>query len=119
MGATASASPSASPVVPTGTVPDVVPVPGSGSTEGGSPVSLTDGHRSLPGPGISHSHTHHVIGHGHGRRSPATSTREQYSGSGRSAGNPPVGISKCSSCKATHSPEWRKGPSGKKDLCNA
>jgi hypothetical protein len=32
---------------------------------------------------------------------------------------PPVGIQKCSSCKVTQSPEWRKGPSGKKDLCNA
>ena len=25
----------------------------------------------------------------------------------------------CSSCKATTSSEWRKGPSGKMDLCNA
>jgi hypothetical protein len=31
----------------------------------------------------------------------------------------PTGILKCSSCKATSSPEWRKGPSGKKELCNA
>ncbi|KAI0956052.1 hypothetical protein AcV7_006560 [Taiwanofungus camphoratus] len=46
-------------------------------------------------------------------------TREQYGGGGRSSGNPPVGVSRCSSCKVTHSPEWRKGPSGKKDLCNA
>ncbi|OBZ72204.1 hypothetical protein A0H81_07797 [Grifola frondosa] len=53
-----------------------------------------------------------------GRRGPG-STREQYGNGGRSSGNPPVGISKCSSCKVTHSPEWRKGPSGKKDLCNA
>lgn len=26
---------------------------------------------------------------------------------------------RCASCGVTHSPEWRKGPSGKKDLCNA
>lgn len=26
---------------------------------------------------------------------------------------------RCTSCGVTHSPEWRKGPSGKKDLCNA
>lgn len=45
-------------------------------------------------------------------------SREVYSG-GRSSGNPPVGVSRCASCGATHSPEWRKGPSGKKDLCNA
>ncbi len=31
----------------------------------------------------------------------------------------PTGILKCSSCKTTSSPEWRKGPSGKKELCNA
>ncbi|KAI0033555.1 hypothetical protein K488DRAFT_69807 [Vararia minispora EC-137] len=35
------------------------------------------------------------------------------------SGNPPAGVSRCSSCKVAHSPEWRKGPSGKKDLCNA
>ncbi|EIW57305.1 uncharacterized protein TRAVEDRAFT_59041 [Trametes versicolor FP-101664 SS1] len=46
-------------------------------------------------------------------------SKEQYTSGGRSAGNPPVGVTKCASCKATHSPEWRKGPSGKKDLCNA
>ncbi|PCH42252.1 hypothetical protein WOLCODRAFT_120211 [Wolfiporia cocos MD-104 SS10] len=46
-------------------------------------------------------------------------TRDQYGSGGRSSGNPPVGISRCASCKVTHSPEWRKGPSGKKDLCNA
>ncbi|CAK5269142.1 unnamed protein product [Mycena citricolor] len=40
-------------------------------------------------------------------------------GSGRSGGTRPVGVVKCASCKATTSPEWRKGPSGKKELCNA
>lgn len=35
------------------------------------------------------------------------------------AGNRPVGVPKCVSCKVTSSPEWRKGPSGKKELCNA
>ncbi|KAK1224058.1 hypothetical protein PQX77_008388 [Marasmius sp. AFHP31] len=38
---------------------------------------------------------------------------------GRSHGNRPAGVQRCSSCKATTSPEWRKGPSGKKELCNA
>lgn len=37
----------------------------------------------------------------------------------RSTNNRPVGVLKCSSCKATSSPEWRKGPSGRKELCNA
>lgn len=38
--------------------------------------------------------------------------------SGRNC-NRPVGILRCTSCKVTSSPEWRKGPSGKKELCNA
>ncbi|KIM52702.1 hypothetical protein SCLCIDRAFT_1223514, partial [Scleroderma citrinum Foug A] len=33
-------------------------------------------------------------------------------------GNRPVGVSRCTSCKVTTSPEWRKGHSGKKELCN-
>lgn len=37
----------------------------------------------------------------------------------RSTNNRPLGVLKCSSCKATSSPEWRKGPSGRKELCNA
>ncbi|KAG2097014.1 uncharacterized protein F5147DRAFT_715762 [Suillus discolor] len=36
-----------------------------------------------------------------------------------STNNRPLGVLKCSSCKATSSPEWRKGPSGRKELCNA
>lgn len=46
-------------------------------------------------------------------------TPETYQGGGRSGGNPPAGVSRCSACKSTSSPEWRKGPSGRKDLCNA
>lgn len=51
------------------------------------------------------------------RVSPGTTRDHGYGG--RGAGNRPVGVLKCSSCKATQSPEWRKGPSGKKELCNA
>jgi hypothetical protein len=53
------------------------------------------------------------------RSTPPRGAREHSAGSGRATGNPPVGISRCSSCNVTTSPEWRKGPSGKKDLCNA
>ncbi|KAF8557421.1 hypothetical protein OG21DRAFT_1475512 [Imleria badia] len=49
------------------------------------------------------------------RASPG-SAREPVSGRGS---NRPVGIPRCASCKVTSSPEWRKGPSGKKELCNA
>ncbi|KZV62911.1 hypothetical protein PENSPDRAFT_657764 [Peniophora sp. CONT] len=55
------------------------------------------------------------------RTSPSASSAPSTSGAGpvRNAGLPPAGVQRCSSCKVTHSPEWRKGPSGKKDLCNA
>ncbi|KIY43960.1 hypothetical protein FISHEDRAFT_77882 [Fistulina hepatica ATCC 64428] len=50
------------------------------------------------------------------RRRVSPGTQREYN---RSTGNRPVGVLKCTSCKATSSPEWRKGPSGKKELCNA
>ena len=53
------------------------------------------------------------------RRVSPGSTRDHYSATGRAASNRPMGVLRCSSCKATQSPEWRKGPSGKKELCNA
>ncbi|KAF9266607.1 hypothetical protein L218DRAFT_996774 [Marasmius fiardii PR-910] len=57
------------------------------------------------------------------RRRVSPSTREYgANGSGKEGkvhGNRPAGVQRCSSCKATTSPEWRKGPSGKKELCNA
>ncbi|KZT07627.1 uncharacterized protein LAESUDRAFT_677413 [Laetiporus sulphureus 93-53] len=67
-----------------------------------------------PSPGSDYVPPSRVV-----HRRGSNNTRDQYGSGGRSAGNPPVGISRCSSCKVTHSPEWRKGPSGKKDLCNA
>lgn len=53
------------------------------------------------------------------RRVSPGSTRDQYASSGRTGSHRPSGVLKCSSCKTTNSPEWRKGPSGKKELCNA
>ncbi|KAG6830644.1 hypothetical protein H0H92_015541 [Tricholoma furcatifolium] len=53
------------------------------------------------------------------RRTSPVARGDNYMPSGRSAGNRPNGVLKCSSCKTTTSPEWRKGPSGKKELCNA
>lgn len=70
------------------------------------------------------------------RRVNPNSARDKESGAGRGHGpgsagssrgngtpvmgvSKPTGILKCSSCKTTQSPEWRKGPSGKKELCNA
>ncbi|KAF7965888.1 hypothetical protein HWV62_41008 [Athelia sp. TMB] len=41
------------------------------------------------------------------------------SSKGRAPVPMPAGVQRCTSCKTTQSPEWRKGPSGKKELCNA
>lgn len=49
----------------------------------------------------------------------AESSRDTYNNTTGSRGNPPAGITRCAACKSVSSPEWRKGPSGKKDLCNA
>ncbi|KAF9565221.1 hypothetical protein CPC08DRAFT_684180 [Agrocybe pediades] len=53
------------------------------------------------------------------RRRISPGSNRDHTTSARSSGNRPTGVQKCSSCKATSSPEWRKGPSGKKELCNA
>ncbi|TFK40313.1 hypothetical protein BDQ12DRAFT_628218 [Crucibulum laeve] len=53
------------------------------------------------------------------RRVSPGATKDYGGGGGRTASNRPTGVLKCSSCKATTSPEWRKGPTGKKELCNA
>ncbi|KAG8758929.1 hypothetical protein FRC14_007063 [Serendipita sp. 396] len=38
---------------------------------------------------------------------------------GRPAKEPPKGVTCCRSCQTTVTPEWRKGPTGVKDMCNA
>ncbi|KAH0832943.1 hypothetical protein J3R83DRAFT_11915 [Lanmaoa asiatica] len=76
-------------------------------------VDYADGHRpdniglSISSPDVVPPPRHRV--------SPG-SAREPVSGRNS---NRPVGILRCTSCKVTSSPEWRKGPSGKKELCNA
>ncbi|KZT22369.1 hypothetical protein NEOLEDRAFT_1097775 [Neolentinus lepideus HHB14362 ss-1] len=92
------------------------------SQEGASPSNMSTGSSSHANGNDANSSINDVVPpprHASRRASPSTSTRDSYGGGGRSSGHPPVGIAKCSSCKATQSPEWRKGPSGKKDLCNA
>jgi hypothetical protein len=74
---------------------------------------------SLTSPNV----THDVVPPPKRRISPGSvKGGDQYNpatSSGRGTGNRPSGILECSSCGATASPEWRKGPSGKKELCNA
>ena len=94
-----------SPVGPSAPSPSI-PYPSS------TPVSAPPEHEEPPPPSPPNDL---VPAPRSGRRN----NREQYSNGGRTSGNPPVGVTKCASCKVTHSPEWRKGPSGKKDLCNA
>ncbi|KXN91737.1 Protein GAT2 [Leucoagaricus sp. SymC.cos] len=60
-----------------------------------------------------------VAGGNHRYQQPGSATPSSTTTAGRGSGNRPSGILECSSCSATSSPEWRKGPSGKKELCNA
>lgn len=53
------------------------------------------------------------------RKLSPSSTKSEHASSGRNSANRPVGLAGCSSCNTSTSPEWRKGPSGKKELCNA
>ncbi|KDR76327.1 hypothetical protein GALMADRAFT_247715 [Galerina marginata CBS 339.88] len=81
------------------------------------PISPTYNYSSTGGSSAGASPTSDVVPPPRRRISPGSS-RDQ-TGPTRAAGNRPTGVQKCSSCKATSSPEWRKGPSGKKELCNA
>lgn len=88
--------------------PMVNDVPPPARTRGGKPSSSIRG--------LTQEHHHHYTPDGtaaHIIRSTPSAM------SGRTGGHPPLGVNKCASCGTTMSPEWRKGPSGKKDLCNA
>ncbi|KAG8908506.1 hypothetical protein FRB99_005865 [Tulasnella sp. 403] len=77
---------------------------------------------------------HYDVGHADRNVGPQSPQKEDYgpgtvvrplipshrdpSGS-RSNGHPPPGVTKCVSCGIDNSPEWRKGESGVKNLCNA
>ncbi|KAJ3163516.1 hypothetical protein HDU86_000096 [Geranomyces michiganensis] len=65
---------------------------------------------SSPG---SHYHYHHHHHHGssvHSSRSPSMGARDK---------TPPHAGKRCEGCNATSTPQWRRGPSGKRTLCNA
>ncbi|KAG5354096.1 hypothetical protein C0989_007456 [Termitomyces sp. Mn162] len=92
---------------------DLPPRPASPYSNSYSPGAASD--RSLPADDA-------LVPPSRRRTSPAAQGGDGYGNvipGGRNAGNRPNGVLKCSSCKVTTSPEWRKGPSGKKELCNA
>ncbi|KAJ3862399.1 hypothetical protein EV359DRAFT_45233 [Lentinula novae-zelandiae] len=79
---------------------------------------------NTPSPISATSSTADLVPPSRRRISPSLSPEHRGSngatgGPQRTHGNRPTGLIKCSSCKTTTSPEWRKGPSGKKELCNA
>ncbi|KAJ3912350.1 hypothetical protein F5877DRAFT_54162 [Lentinula edodes] len=79
---------------------------------------------NTPSPTSATSSTADLVPPSRRRISPSLSPEHRGSngatgGPQRTHGNRPTGLIKCSSCKTTSSPEWRKGPSGKKELCNA
>ncbi|KAG8821721.1 hypothetical protein FRC17_009741 [Serendipita sp. 399] len=58
---------------------------------------------------------------GHGSSSSYSETAEVAANMlrGRPAKEPPKGVTCCRTCQTTVTPEWRKGPTGVKDMCNA
>ncbi|KAG5638895.1 hypothetical protein H0H81_008954 [Sphagnurus paluster] len=111
------------------------PPPGSPSAFDTFPRTASPGGYPSPTPNTNNNNNNNTNGGAYNtdednavpparrRLSPASARNgaggEGYVPGGRSAANRPSGVLKCSSCKATSSPEWRKGPSGKKELCNA
>ncbi|GAW10014.1 gata transcription [Lentinula edodes] len=105
------------------------PLPMSGGHQShgnyGRPFSPYDGlNGNTPSPTSATSSTADLVPPSRRRISPSLSPEHRGSngatgGPQRTHGNRPTGLIKCSSCKTTSSPEWRKGPSGKKELCNA
>ncbi|KAJ3983949.1 hypothetical protein F5890DRAFT_1554489 [Lentinula detonsa] len=95
------------------------------STGSHNVVSHLDGlNDDTPSPTSATSPSSDLVPPSRRRISPGLSPEHRGSngpsgGTQRSHGNRPTGLLKCSSCKTTSSPEWRKGPSGKKELCNA
>ncbi len=75
-----------------------------------APVSVS----SQPPP----HHSHNTRGnYGQGIINHTTSAPPSNGGS--RGGNPPNGVTRCAFCGTTSSPEWRKGTTGIKNLCNA
>ncbi|KAJ4476231.1 hypothetical protein J3R30DRAFT_415997 [Lentinula aciculospora] len=95
------------------------------STSSHNAANRLDGlNGNTPSPTSATSPTSDLVPPSRRRISPGLSpehrgTNGASGGSQRAHGNRPTGLLKCSSCKTTSSPEWRKGPSGKKELCNA
>ncbi|KAF8518198.1 hypothetical protein JB92DRAFT_2903838 [Gautieria morchelliformis] len=100
-----------------------VPVPSQAASYPGHTYS----HYSQPSHQSSHPHVHAAQARHHHTILHTWSTIPTISAilsrcwttRGTRGGNPPVGVTRCAACRSTSSPEWRKGPSGRKDLCNA
>ncbi|KAH8834319.1 hypothetical protein DL96DRAFT_1551121 [Flagelloscypha sp. PMI_526] len=74
--------------------------------------------RMSPTARISGIHHSHSPSSGEAVFTPGMSPSAPSSAKTRHSVRPP-GLTRCTSCRATNSPEWRKGPTGKKELCNA
>lgn len=90
-----------------------LPLPFSGRRGSGSSVPYSS---SSEGTALSINTTTGIAGTGgRGRVRNATGPVN----GGRVSGNPPAGVTHCAFCGTTTSPEWRKGVTGIKNLCNA
>lgn len=102
---------------------------GTASTTGQgslSPMGSLEEHEVMS-HGSMHSPTDaaFIMDHGHRLSTSSTTTDSAISEvaanalRGRPAKEPPKGVLCCRSCSTTVTPEWRKGPTGVKDMCNA
>ncbi|KAI9490773.1 hypothetical protein BDB00DRAFT_790018 [Zychaea mexicana] len=68
----------------------------------------------------SHAHVRNKRRHSSSAKAHQASTTNKFHPSNASASSSPIAHSnRCESCGTDSSPEWRKGPSGHKTLCNA
>ena len=102
-----------------------VPIMGYGSM---SPrMGSLEEHQQVNMDGQLHAQTHSptestfIMEPGHGSSSSYSEPTDIAGNAlrGRPAKDPPKGVICCRSCRTTVTPEWRKGPTGVKDMCNA
>ncbi|KAH8806737.1 hypothetical protein DL96DRAFT_616232 [Flagelloscypha sp. PMI_526] len=86
--------------------------------DGTEKAALPSKKRMSPTARISGIHHTHSPSSGEAVFTPGMSPSAPSSAKTRHSVRPP-GLTRCTSCRATNSPEWRKGPTGKKELCNS
>ncbi|ORZ06661.1 hypothetical protein BCR42DRAFT_456335 [Absidia repens] len=105
----------------------------SPTTSLSSPNTITNGHNKNSSNGSADHDHHHPLRNGSNQDHPffQSPSRDQHHKRGSPSSSPlssssskswrirPNEKKRCESCHTSHSPEWRRGPSGHRTLCNA